>query len=233
LTTKLDDLELVVRKADDSKGTVFEIRSVEKLSLLSERNLASNKTLSAYGGTLADKGGNAVRIEISGKFVGQGALQGITELRKKYKEGKPIEILSDLALLAGINKVVMEELHIEGTSGLQGVFDYSMVLRQYVPPPIEHDEGASSQNKAAEKVVDNEADIEDIRGQVLDLDGNLAKGKKVTIKGPSGEKQVVTDDNGYYEVLEVEEGKYEVTVNEEGYESQKREFEIKKKGSNA
>lgn len=227
MSTKLDDLDLVTRRADDSKGTITEIRSIKSLGLVSERNLVDQKTPSAYGSTVMDKGGSAAKIAIEGEFVGEGAVQGITELRKKYKEGEPLEFVSDLAASAGINKVLVEELHIEGLSGLQSHFRYHLLLRQYIPPPQE-EEAAPSQDQKAEEEVEKESEVDDIRGQVLDSNGDPIKEIKMKISGPTGIFESVTDENGFYEVLDVPEGEYEITSDVEGYQDFKKKIEVRK-----
>ncbi len=228
MSTKLDDLDLVTRRADDSKGTITEIRSIKSLGLVSERNLVDQKTPSAYGSTVMDKGGSAAKIAIEGEFVGDEAVQGITELRKKYKEGEPLEFVSDLAASAGINKVLIEELHIEGLSGLQSHFRYHLLLRQYTAPPQQEGEDPPSQDQKAEEEVEKESEVDDIRGQVLDGNGDPVKEIKMKISGPTGIFESVTDENGFYEVLGVPEGEYEITSDVEGYQDLKKKIEVKK-----
>jgi hypothetical protein len=174
-----------------------------------------------------DKGGSAAKIAIEGEFVGEGAVQGITELRKKYKEGEPLEFVSDLAASAGINKVLLEELHIEGLSGLQSHFRYHLLLRQYTPPPQE-EEAAPSQDQNAEEEVEKESDLHSIKGKVLDVGGKPKKDVKVNVKSDSGEWQLTTDENGIYNMKDPAEGEYTVTIDDPGYKGKKRVVKIKK-----
>jgi hypothetical protein len=229
LTTKLGDLDLSIRKGDNSKGTISEIRSIKSLNVQNKRIIGEQKTPSAYGSSIQDMGRNAAQIIVEGEFVGEGAKQGIADLRKKYKEGKPFEFVSDLGGLAGTNKVLVEELQIENVHGSLNHFKYSLNLREYIPPvQEEEEEKQSNQDDKAKEEVEKQGEIDDIRGQVLDSEGNPAQGIKVKVKGPDGERELTTDENGYYEVLDAAEGTYEITFEGEEFADMKREVEIKK-----
>jgi hypothetical protein len=221
MSVKIDDLILNERTSDDVQGTIKEIRTVRKLNILGRRKLVEQKVAGAYGSTISDVGRRANRILIEGEFMGESATQGITQLRTKYRAGKPMEFVSELSTYAQIPKVLIEELQIVSSSGFQNHYKYRMILREYVEPPPEEQTPPAEESPV-------ETEIDDIRGQVLDEEGNPAAGKKVKISGPDGETEVTTDENGYYELLDVPEGNYVVTSDEEGYEDLRIEFEVRK-----
>jgi uncharacterized membrane protein len=104
-----------------------------------------------------------------------------------------------------------------------------MLLSVYTEPITEEEQAPPSQEEEAEETVRSESEIDDIRGQILDTDGNPLKDITVKIKKDNGDEwQVKTDSDGYYEVLDVPEGKYEIIIEREGYEDIKKEVEISK-----
>ena len=82
-------------------------------------------------GNTKDTGRHAAAIIVEGEMVGQDASRTVGELRKKYKQGKPLEFVSDLSLNAGTNKVMIEELQIETIQGTLNHFSYLLRLREY------------------------------------------------------------------------------------------------------
>jgi hypothetical protein len=245
MSLRIDDLDLSKRFGEDDQETISEIRSIRRISVLDKRKLAQSRVSSTHGSIFRDLGRNCMRILVEGEFVGSGAREGISQLRSKYKMGEGLEFVSDLSIISNISKVLIERLNIRGLAGVPNYYSYQMVLRECVETPPESK--TQDQQQQAEEQVEKETEIDDIRGQVLDADGNPAKGIKVKIKGPKGETEVQTDEEGYYELQDVPEGKYEITPvagKEEGREGgeeaaakeeeyTKTEVEIKKGGGSS
>jgi hypothetical protein len=199
------------------------------MSIFDRRNIVELTIPGSMASVLQDMGAESALIGFEGEIMGPKAGDILQELYKKYNQGEPFEFFSDIAVIADVHKVVIKSLDVEHVAGIESSYRYHMTVQEYREPRRQkHTEESKDQDKQAQDSVDNESEIDDIRGQILDAEGNPAKGIKVTIKGPDGDKQVTTDDQGFYEILDAKEGKYEIIVNQEGYESEKREFEIKK-----
>jgi hypothetical protein len=244
MSVKLDDLVISGRIADDAQGTISEVRGMNRLGVLSKRRLIEHRIAGAYGSIISDTGRQALKILVEGEFVGENSMQGITQLRSKYRAGKPVEFTSEITVFAQVKKVLLEELQIFSLAGLQNNYRYRMLLREYKEPPppspqeeeeIQKEEQEETQpsEQQASKEAEKQGEIDDIRGQILDAEGNPAKGIKVKIRSAEVEYEpITTDENGYYELLDVPEGKYEITCDAEGFEDMKAEVEIKKSSSN-
>jgi len=243
MSVKLDDLLLSGRIADDAQSTISEVRGINRVGILSKRRLVEHRIAGAYGSIISDNGRQAMKILVEGQFVGENSMQGIAQLRSKYRAGKPMEFTSEVSAFAQVRKVLVEELQIFSVAGFQNNYKYRMLLREYKetpPPSIEEEkekqkeegkeeETSTQEQQQASKEAEKESQVDDIRGQILDAEGNPAKGVKVKIKSSEVEYQPITTDvNGYYELLDLPEGKYEITCDEEGFEDIKAEVEIKK-----
>jgi hypothetical protein len=229
MSVKLDDLILNARIADDDQSTISEVRGIKRVGVLSKRRLVEHRIAGAYGSIITDTGRRAIKILLEGEFVGENSMQGIAQLRSKYRAGKPVEFTSEITAFAQVRKVLVEELQIFSLAGLQNNYKYRMLLREYKEPqPSPQEEEESPPPPQEQAPVQTE--IDDIRGQVLDAEGNPAKGIKVKIKSLNSEYEANTDDQGYYEILDVSEGKYEITSDAEGYEDLKMEVKVKKGG---
>jgi hypothetical protein len=247
LSIKLDGLELVKKMQRQAEEPVEEIRTVYGVSVEDKRNVVELNIPGAPYNVLQDMGSEPVMITLVGEIMGQNADQTIESLYTKYNSGAPVEFFSDISSVAEVNKVIMKDFIVQEIAGVTSAYRYKMLLYEYREPKETSEESPESQQQQAEEQVEKETEIDDIRGQVLDADGNPAKGIKVKIKGPKGETEVQTDEEGYYELQDVPEGKYEITPvagKEEGREGgeeaaakeeeyTKTEVEIKKGGGSS
>ncbi len=151
MSIKLDDLELNTRDADDSQGTINEIRSITRIVLGDRRRLVEHRIASGYGSILDDAGRHAIKILLEGEFVGEGAKQGVTILRKKYRSGEALPFTSDMTMLVQVEKVLIEDLEVNNLSGIQNRYGYRMVLKEYKEPPKPIKEASEQDNEAADE----------------------------------------------------------------------------------
>lgn len=227
MSVKLDDLDLITRKNDPDTSQVQEIRRVSSISI-DGRRVFNSDSLSAVGpGILMDLGRRAKRILLEGEMHGPSAKESITALRSKFKTGNPLPISADIAGLADVDKVLIEKIEISQASGKPGHFAYVLDLIEYVEPPAEEEE---PEPEDAEEEVKKESEIDDIKGRVVDADGEPMKDVKVKITGDDGEHEATTNSDGYYEVQDLPEGKYEITIDAKGFKNRKSVVEIRKGG---
>jgi hypothetical protein len=228
VSVKLDDIDLIkVVKGDEGQGGaessshLQEIRTIYGMRIVDRRNIVEIEIPGSSGNLLQDMGCNPVKIAFAGEIMGEKASETIEQIFVKYNSGTPLEFHSDLTVIAEVNKVVIENFGVEEIGGSISRYRYVMTLLEYKEPKEQREEEEEQEAEVS-------AGVDDIRGQVLDEEGNPAAGKKVKISGPDGETEVTTDENGYYELLDVPEGNYVVTSDEEGYEDLRIEFEVRK-----
>lgn len=220
---KLDTIELVYRAQAQPTDPITELREVHDIHTVGHRNVVEVRIPGADGNVLQDMGREPVRILFTGQIWGPDAKTTVQKLLDKYNARKSLPFSSDITTLADVSDVVIENLVFEAAAGKANYYTYQIALVEYKEP-----KPSQQQAPPPQQANQNQSEIDDIRGRILDADGNPAKGVAVKIKGPEGEKQVKTDSQGYYEVLDVPEGSYEITTDAEGYEDQKAEAEIKK-----
>jgi len=227
MNIEIEGIPLIRRVEDEQTRALVEIRSVHNVSISGNRAIVEHRIPGSSSNVLQDMGRWPVKIWFEGDFYGERAKDSLQELWAKFKDGEPVSFSSDLSMIADVTKVLIEEFTLQTAVGAPNRYRYRMVLREYVPPR-EAETPPPSQEEEAEKDVEKESELHDIKGQVLDTDGNPLKDATVVVRGPSGEYRVKTDAEGYYVVHDVAEGKYEITVEAPGFEESKAEVEVKK-----
>lgn len=123
----------IEQRPDDSNTFIYAIRSLRKFDMDHNRRSADQSSGNSFEGKEGqDMGRHASRINVEGDIMGVGAHETIGELRKKYLNGQPLELVSRLSLEFGINQVLIEELIITSVKGSPYRFQYSMKLVEYV-----------------------------------------------------------------------------------------------------
>jgi hypothetical protein len=131
----LDGFDLVFKKTDDQKTFIHAIRSLKKFEMEHNRRGSDQNSGNSFEGSDGvDMGRHATKIDLEGEIVGDGAYEAISELRKRYLKGQPLELVSKLSLESGINKVMIEELNIASVKGSPYNFHYVLKLVEYVEP---------------------------------------------------------------------------------------------------
>jgi hypothetical protein len=156
MSIKLDELNLSNVKGQVSLGLRSETSSVKRIGTIDKRRIVKHEIPSLYGTIVTDEGKESARLVIVGQFVGEDAMNGMSSLRKKYKKGEPVNLISDLTTLSNINKVLIEDLRIQMKSSMQLSYEYEMILREYVEPK-KASASAPSQKAQALKEVGSEA----------------------------------------------------------------------------
>jgi hypothetical protein len=168
LTIKIGDLDLSSVKGDLSTGQRSQTTSVKKIASLDKRRIIKYDSSAVYGTIIKDHGRISARIMIEGQFMGEESTQGMSTLRRKYKLGEPVSLVSDLTLLSGINKVMIEDLQIQISTSVQMSYDYQMILREYVetdkkqsnPPPSQKGVALSNVNSQASSALQKLKQVE-------------------------------------------------------------------------
>ena len=168
MTIKIGDLDLSAVKGDLSTGLRSQTTSVKKIASLDKRRIIKYDSSAVYGTIIKDHGRISARIMIEGQFMGEESTKGMSTLRRKYKLGEPVSLVSDLTLLSGVNKVMIEDLQIQISTSVQMSYDYQMILREYVEiekkqsntPPSQKAEALSKVNSQASSALQKLKQVE-------------------------------------------------------------------------
>jgi hypothetical protein len=156
---------------------------VKRIGTIDKRRIIKHDIPALYGTIVTDEGKESARLLIEGQFVGEDAMNGMSSLRKKYKKGEPLNLISDLTTLSNINKVLIENLRIQMKSSVQLSYEYEMILREYVEPK-KPSASAPSQKAQALKEVGSEA-----TGALQELkQGSAAVSQQAGVLGQEGSK---------------------------------------------
>jgi hypothetical protein len=224
LIAALEGFELVANDKSVNEP-IRESRSIYLMKIIDTRKIVELNIPGSFGNVLQDMGREPVVVLITGEFVGPDAKTSLENLMSKYnsERNKPMQFFSEMTMvIPEITKVLLDQFRFEEIAGYVNSYRYSMKLVEYREPRQPQVEKAPDQNA---EMLD---EIDDIRGQVLDNQGNPMAGVNVKVKGPNNESIVTTDEKGFYELLDVPEGRYEITVEDESFEGVIETIEVKK-----
>jgi hypothetical protein len=230
MVVELAGIPLIRHVREDDVGVTKMLRSVHNISVKEKRRIIEQEIPGFEGGYIQDFGREPVEISFEGIVLGGEAIKTLEEIRAKFKAGEPVPFSSDISEVAEVTQVLIEDFRVEDSGGETSRYRYWIVLREYTPPP--EDESTPSQDEEAEEEVEDEADDalaskNYIIGKVVDANENPQSDVNVKITFDGGEYTIKTDEEGVYRKDALDPGKYTVTIDAPGYESMKREFEVK------
>jgi hypothetical protein len=244
MEVKLDDIDLVKRVQPSATSPLSEVRAVYDVHVDGKRSIVELKRPGSSGNVLQDMGREPLTILLKGEVWGPSAKATITSIKAKSETGDSVPFSSDLLAAASVSQVIIEEFQMDQIAGNPTRYRYLMLLREF------KEGGEASEGEAAEiqtqEVMGEEQEappdqteeavddvmkqvmIDDIKGRVLDSEGNPAAHVTVVVVGPEGEMRLETNDEGYYEAKDAPEGEYDLTVDAPGFEDLKQKIEIVK-----
>lgn len=244
MEVKLDDIDLVKRDQPSATSPLSEVRTVYDVHVDGKRSIVELKIPGSNGNVLQDMGREPLTILLKGDVWGPKAKATITSIKAKSDTGESVPFSSDLLAAASVSDVIIEEFQVNQVAGSPTRFRYLMVLREFKQggeaaegeaAEIETEdvmgqeqEAPPDQTEAAEEEAETQTMIDDIKGRVLDEDGNPAAHVKVVVIGPEGEMRLETDDDGYYEAKDAAGGDYDLTVDAPGFEYVKQKIRVVK-----
>ncbi len=123
------DIDLAQRSTDDGERHQ-KLRSILSISIKDKRNIVEQKIPGSSGNRLQDHGPDPVQISLEGEIFGEDASKTIEDIYKIYEAGKPISFQSDLAAIADVSKVSIENLQVNKTPGTEMHYGYTMELKE-------------------------------------------------------------------------------------------------------
>jgi hypothetical protein len=162
---KLDDVDLV--KRDVKNGSVKEIRNISSFSVYGKRAIVELPVPGSEGNIFQDMGRNPTMISFEGELMGPNSVNTLNNIKKKFELKKPVKFESDIALVSGITKVVIEKFNVHFMGGISLQVNYSMVLKEQSSKSKGEKKGPGEtepppQEKSAEKsIIDRVSDAYD------------------------------------------------------------------------
>jgi len=127
----LGGVDLIKRIQD---GALQEIRTVSTMRIVDHRNVIELDVPGSVGNVLQDMGSDSAQIVFTGEMMGKDSKAGIEKLRAKYDTNKPAEFSSNIASIADISNVIIEELYIEQNASNPNRYKYRLVLHEFIEP---------------------------------------------------------------------------------------------------
>lgn len=112
----------------------LELPQVQEIATLERRVLAEHKPPGMAGSLLQNTGRRPTRMTLWGVASGSEALNFIEKLDGKFRAGQPLPFTGDIIADAGIERVVIDDLHVQDLAGKQNRYAYVLTLREYIEP---------------------------------------------------------------------------------------------------
>jgi outer membrane protein OmpA-like peptidoglycan-associated protein len=113
----------------------LELQQVQKIEAEENESVTGHRVPALEGDFLQDLGRRAVRIALNGVLSGDPAADGLKKLREKFQKAEPIPFVADVATATSVDKMLIEDLTIRELAGKPERFEYSIALREFIPPP--------------------------------------------------------------------------------------------------
>jgi len=112
-----------------------ELQQVQQLRAEEGEAVCGQKVPALEGDFLEDLGRRAVRFRVNGVMTGSEASKQLKTLGAKFRDGKPVPFVADIATASKVQQVLVQELQVQEIAGKPERFEYDMVLVEYVAPP--------------------------------------------------------------------------------------------------
>lgn len=123
------DIDLAQGSTDDGERHQ-KLKTILSITIKDKRNLVEQKIPGSSGNRLQDHGADPVQISLEGEIYGEDASKTIEDIYKIYEAGKPLAFHSDLAAIAEVSKVSMENLQVNKALGTEMHYGYTMELKE-------------------------------------------------------------------------------------------------------
>ncbi|MES1241726.1 MAG: hypothetical protein ABUT39_08925 [Acidobacteriota bacterium] len=157
--------------------------------------LARHGVPALEGDFLQDLGCRATRVTLTGVLAGPEAGEGLQGLREKLRAAAPVPFVSDIGTATKVDRVLIEELGVRELAGRPARFEYSVALREHIPPPpveetaapelrsLDEEIGGDASDAAAAQVAAASADAGTLEVRVELGEGSDYSGIVVAVEG--------------------------------------------------
>ncbi len=99
------------------------------------RNLVELRPPGATGSVFQDLGRGALRLRLSGVFLGEPSLRDIEVLRQAHADVAPLSFSGDIAVGSEITDVIIEHFEVQQVPGHAFRYEYQLRLSEWTEPP--------------------------------------------------------------------------------------------------
>ncbi|MCH9686074.1 MAG: hypothetical protein K0V04_31870 [Deltaproteobacteria bacterium] len=99
------------------------------------RNLVELRPPGASGSTFQDLGRSALRLWLTGVFLGEQSLRDIEVLRAAHADATPLSFSADIVVGTEITDVVLEHFEVHQVPGHDFRYEYRLRVSEWVAPP--------------------------------------------------------------------------------------------------
>ena len=154
----------------------LELPQVQEITTLERRALAEHKPPSMSGSLLQNLGRRPTRLTLWGVATGPEALNFVEQLDDKFRTNVPVSFTADIVTEAEIEKMVIDDLHVQELAGKPERYAYVLTLREYIEP-VEPEDTSELDTSILDDTVgqlDNLMSGFEVVQQLSDIVGRLA-----------------------------------------------------------
>ena len=118
----------------------IELQHVQKVEAEDHEVLAQHSVPALEGDFLQDLGRRVTRLTLVGVMTGPEAGEQLKSLRLKFRNAEPVSFVSDIATATTVDKVLIEEFGVRELAGKPARFEFTLTLREFLPPPKPEEE---------------------------------------------------------------------------------------------
>lgn len=130
MIVRLKDIDLALRATDKGERYEEDLRTILSISTKDKRIIIEHTILGSSGNLLQDTGTLPVQISLEGEMHGQDASKAIRDLHGIYEAGDPVPFHSDLAAIAEVGNVKIENLQVNKVEGSGAHYGYRIDLKE-------------------------------------------------------------------------------------------------------
>lgn len=113
----------------------IELQQVQRIDSDQDQLLVRHAVPALEGDFLQGLGRRATAFVLDGVLTGPEVADGITSLREKFHAAEPVSFAADIATATRIDQVLIEAMDVREIAGHALRFEYSFLLREFIPPP--------------------------------------------------------------------------------------------------
>lgn len=131
MLVKLANIDLALGSTDDGERSEKDLRTVVAIATKDKRNLIEQQIPGSSGNHLQDSGTEPVQISLEGELNGANSANTMKEIYAIYDAGKHVSFYSNLAAIADVTEVVIENLQVDKALGTAFHYTYKIDLKEY------------------------------------------------------------------------------------------------------
>lgn len=113
----------------------IELQLVQEIDTEEDQVLTQHGVPGLEGDFLQRLGRRVTRIRLTGVMSGPEAGEALKNLRERFRDEEPVSFVADIATATEVGEVLIEEMGVRELAGKPERFEYTLTLREFIPPP--------------------------------------------------------------------------------------------------